>query len=118
MIRSLIVCLVCLSFASAIALAADEPYRPVPMIKAVDPATAKVGDELTAIGTHLDKALVAELYMIQGEKTIQVKIVNQKGDAIKFAMPASVTPGRYQLMVLTTGDKPQYLEEPVYFTVE
>ena len=118
MIRSLIVCLVCLSFASAIALAADEPYRPVPMIKAVDPDTAKVGDELTAAGTHLDKALVAELYMIQGEKTIQVKILSQKEGAIKFVVPASVKPGRYQLMVLTTGDRPQYLEEPAYLTVE
>jgi hypothetical protein len=118
MMRSLVVCLVCLSFAGAIAMAADEPYRPVPMIKAVDPDTAKAGDELTATGTHLDKALVAELYMIQGEKTIQVKITNQKEEAIKFAVPASVNPGRYQLMVLTAGDNPQYLEEPVYFTVE
>lgn len=118
MMRNLIVGLVCFSFAGAIALAADEPYRPVPMIKAVDPNTAKVGDELTAVGAHLDKALVAELYMIQGEKTIQVKIVDQKEDAIKFAVPASVQPGRYQLMVLTAGDKPQYLEEPAYFTVE
>lgn len=118
MMRSLVVCLVCLSFASAIAMAADEPYRPVPMIKAVAPDTAKAGDELTATGTHLDKALVAELYMIQGEKTIQVKIENQTEEAIKFTVPASVKPGKYQLMVLTTGDKPQYLEEPVYFTVE
>ncbi len=42
MIRSLIVFLVCLSFAGAIALA-DEPYRPVPMIKAIDPDTVKGG---------------------------------------------------------------------------
>ncbi len=56
--------------------------------------------------------------MIQGETTVQVKITNQKEDAIKFDVPASVKPGRYQLMVLTAGDKPQYLEEPVYFTVE
>ena len=118
MIRSLIVCLVCLSFASAIALAADEPYRPVPMIKAVDPDTAKAGDEATATGTHLDKALVAELYLIQGDLTIKVKITDQKEDAIKFAVPATIKPGRYELMVLTAGDKPQYLEEPVYLTVQ
>jgi hypothetical protein len=118
MIRSLIVFLVCLSFAGAIALAADEPSRPIPMIKAIDPDTVKAGGELTATGTHLDKAQVAELYMIQGEASIQVEITNQKEDAIKFAVPASVKPGRYQLMVLRAGDKPQYLEEPVYFRVE
>src|SRR2546422_8640577 len=118
MIRTLIVCLLCLSFAAAIAAAADEPYRPVPMIKTVEPMTAKVGDVLTATGSHLDKTSVANLYMIQGEKTIEVKMTSQTEDAIKFSVPADVKPGRYQLMVLTTGTKPQFLEEPVYFTVE
>ena len=118
MIRSLVVCLVCLSFVSAIALAADEPVRPVPMIKAVDPDTAKAGDELTAAGAHLEKVLVAELYMIQGEQTIKVTITSQKEDAIKFTVPSAVKAGRYQLMVLTTGNNPQYLEEPVFVTVQ
>lgn len=118
MIRILVVCVVCLSFAAAISWAADEPYRPVPMIKAVDPDTVKAGDELTASGSHLDKSAVAGLYMIQGEKTIQVKMLTQAEEAIKFKAPADVKPGRYQLMVLTTGAKPQFLEEPVYFTVE
>lgn len=118
MIRTLVVCLVCLSFAAGIAMAADEPYRPVPMIKAVDPDTGKVGDELTATGTHLDKTAVASLYMIQGEKTIQVKVTAQSEETIKFTIPADAKPGRFQLMVLTTGAKPQFLEEPVYFTVE
>lgn len=118
MIRTLIVCLLCLTFAAAVAAAADEPYRPVPMIKAVEPDTAKVGDALTATGAHLDKTAVANLYMIQGEKTIEVKMASQAEEAIKFTVPENVKPGRYQLMVLTTGTKPQFLEEPVYFTVE
>ena len=49
MIRNMIVCLVCLSFACALALAADGPYRPVPAIKMVNPDTAKAGSEVTAI---------------------------------------------------------------------
>jgi hypothetical protein len=118
MIRILTVTLMCLSFAAAIATAADEPYRPVPMIKVVAPDTAKVGDVLTATGAHLDKTSVASLYMIQGEKTIEVKITSQTEDAIKFTVPQNVKAGRFQLMVLTAGNKPQYLEEPVYFTVE
>jgi|SRR5271157_6062542 len=118
MIRTLIVCLVCVSFATTIAAAADEPYRPVPMIKAVDPDTAKAGDQLTATGTHLSKASVASLYMIQGEKTIQVSVQSQTEETIQFKVPADVKPGRFQLMILTTGANPQYLEEPVYLTVE
>jgi hypothetical protein len=118
MIRTLIVCLLSLSFAAAIAAASDEPYRPVPMIKAVEPDTVKVGDVLTATGANLDKTLVASLFMIQGENTIEVKMTSQTENAIKFAVPATAKPGRFQLMVLTTGTKPQFLEEPVFFTVE
>jgi hypothetical protein len=87
------------------------------MIKAVDPDTAKAGDVLTATGTHLDKTSVASLYMIQGEKTIQVSVQSQTEEAIQFKVPADVKPGRFQLMILTTGANPQYLEEPVYFIV-
>jgi Cytochrome bd terminal oxidase subunit II len=118
MIRILIGCVVCLGFSAATAAAADESYRPVPMLKVVEPDTAKVGDMLTATGAHLDKALVAGLYMIQGEKTIEVKMTSQTEEAIRFMVPDAVKPGRFQLMVLATGPHPQFLEEPVYFTVE
>lgn len=118
MVRILVLCFVCLLFASAIAAAADEPYKPVPMIKSIDPDTAKAGAELTAAGSNLQKQLVAALYMIQGEKTIQVSLISQAETALKFKVPASAKPGRFQLMVLTTGPNPQYLEEPVWFTVE
>ena len=119
MIRTLIVCLVCLGFAVAIAAAADEPYRPVPMIKAVAPDTVKIGDELTATGTHLDNTTVAKLFMIQGDAvTIPVKITSQTEEAIKFTVPPEAKAGRFSLMVLTAGPKPQYLEEPVFFTLQ
>lgn len=118
MIRTLVVGLLCLGFAAATAAAVDEPYRPVPMITAVDASTVKAGAALTAIGTHLEKASVAGLYMIQGDKTIEVKIINQTDEVIRFTVPASTKPGRFQLMVLTTGTTPQFLEEPVFFTVE
>ena len=117
MIRIMLACLLCLTFATALAAAADEPYRPVPMIKAVEPDTAKVGDAMTATGLHLDKSTVANLYLIQGDKTIDVKITNQSEEAIKFTVPDSAKPGRYQLMVFTAGTK-QYLEEPVFFKVQ
>src|SRR5581483_4647872 len=118
MIRTFVVLLVCLTLAAAIVSAADAPYRPVPMIKAVDPDTVKAGGDLIATGTHLDKTAVANLYVIQGETTIKVKIVTQAEESIKFTVPADLKPGRYQLMVLTTGPNPQFLEEPVYLIVE
>ncbi len=118
MLRFTTVCLVCVLAVFAIAWAADQPYKPVPMIKAVDPDTAKVGDEMTATGTNLQKELVASVYLIQGDKTIPLTLISQTETELKFKVPAAAKPGRYQLMVLTVPPNPQYLEEPVWFTVE
>ena len=118
MLRFTTVCLVCVLAVFAIAWAADQPYKPVPMIKTVDPDTVRVGDDLTATGTNLQKELVASVYLIQGDKTIPVTLTSQTETELKFKVPAAAKPGRYQLMVLTAPPNPQYLEEPVWFTVE
>jgi len=118
MIRVLVVCLACITVAMALPANGDLPKAAIPLISAVDPASAKAGDALVANGTSLDKSAVAGLYMIQGENTIEVKIVSQKAEAIEFIVPGSVKAGRYNLMVLTKGAVPQYVEEPVVFTVE
>jgi len=118
MIRILVGCLACLSLASAFPVASDEPHRPVPLIKVVAPDLVKAGAALTATGMFLDKSSVASLYLIQGEKTIEVKIISQTEEAIKFTVPGTVEPGRYNLMVLTKSINPQYIEEPVFLTVE
>jgi len=118
MIRALVVCLACLSIAMVLPASGDLPKVPVPLISTVDPGTAKVGATLVANGTSLDKSAVASLYMIQGESTIEVKMVSQTADAIKFIVPDSMKAGRYDLMVLTKGPIPQYIEEPVLVTVE
>src|SRR5271166_1053077 len=110
MIRVLIACLACLSIAIVLSASGDLPKMPVPFISTVDPSTARVGASLVANGTSLDASAVASLYMIQGESTIEVKITSQKEDAIKFVVPDSVKAGRYNLMVLTKGAIPQYIE--------
>lgn len=117
--RMLMGCLVCLSFTSPLAVASgDEPHRPVPLIKVVAPETARPAAPAAATGEFLDKSTVASLYLIQGEKTIEVKITTQTADTIKFVIPGTVEPGRYQLMVLTKGLNPQYIEEPVMLVIE
>jgi hypothetical protein len=117
MIRVFVICLVCLSVA-ALAANGDLPKVPVPLISTVDPGTARAGATLVAHGTMLGKAAVASLYMIQGDNTIEVKIVDQTEEALKFVVADSVKAGRYNLMVLTKGAAPQYIEEPVLIVVE
>ena len=119
MIRACIISILLLG-ASAVVLrgASDQPYHAVPIIKTVAPDTAKAGDVLTASGSHLDQTALAKLFVIQGEKTIEVTITNETESDVSFKVPANLAPGRYQLMVLTRAAIPQYLEEPVFFTVQ
>jgi hypothetical protein len=117
MIRVFVICVLCLSVA-AVAANGDLPRVPVPLISTVDPGTARAGATLVAHGTSLDKSALASLYMIQGDNTIEVKIVDQTEEAIKFVVADSVKAGRYNLMVLTKGAVPQYVEEPVLIVIE
>ena len=120
MLRVCTIVILLLSFSTLLAHAAsDQPYHPVPIIKAIDPDTAKPGDVLTATGSNLDQSALSKLFIIQGQqKTIEVIITDETASALKFKVPADVAPGRYQLMILTRGAVPVYLEEPVFFTVE
>jgi hypothetical protein len=118
MIRVFVAILLCLSVAMAFAASGDLPKSPVPFISTVDHGITRAGATLIANGTLLDKSAVASLYMIQGESTIEVKIVSQTEEAIKFIVPDSVKAGKYNLMVLTKGAVPQYIEEPVLLVIE
>ena len=90
----------------------------MPRITSVEPASGKVGDELTALGENLGKAYAAELYLTDGTTDFKVAITDQTATAIKFKIPSEVKPGRYSLMTLTRR-VPQPLEvvQPVKVTV-
>ncbi len=118
MIRILVACLAFLSMARVLPASGNDPHTPVPLIATVEPDTGKAGHAVQANGTSLDKSVVAGLYLIQDENTTEVKITSQTEAAIKFTVPGAVKPGRYRLMVLTNALNPQYIEEPVFFTVE
>ena len=102
----------------ACAAVARDP-GPTPLIKAVDPDTAKAGDEVTVSGTNLARDTVAAVYLTQGEKTIKVKVTSQTATDVKFLIPADLKAGRFGIMVLTTGgDDARQIDEPVYLSVE
>ena|SRR5271166_4314437 len=87
-------------------------------INTVAPLTAKVGDTLTATGEGIDKERVDTLYLTDGTHDFKVPILDQTDTVIKFTVPATVKPGRYALMIRTTGSHPQLMEMPVKLTVE
>ena len=92
---------------------------PTPLMKVVQPDSAKPGDEVTVSGTNLEKANVAAVYLTQGERTIKVKVTSQTGTEVKFTVPADLKSGRFGIMVLTTGgDDAREIDEPVFLSVE
>ena len=103
---------------TAVVLASDGPVRPTPVIRMVDPPSAKCGAELVASGDHLGKTIVEALYLTQGEATTKVAILKQTDTSITFKIPDDTKAGRFGLMILTAGVSPQFLDEPVFLTVQ
>ena len=117
--RVILVLLVGVFFSTLIGFAAsDNPVRPTPVIRMVDPPAAKCGVEVVATGEHLDKDIVESLYLTVGEAVTKVEILKQSGSSISFKLPEKTTRGRYGLMVLTAGFQPHYIDEPVSVNVE
>jgi hypothetical protein len=84
----------------------------------VEPSNGKVGDILTATGSNLSKEAIAELFLTDGKNDTKADMTEQAAESIKFKIPASMKAGRYSLMVLTRGNNPRLIEQPVKVTVE
>src|SRR5438105_11975539 len=84
----------------------------MPRMTTVEPTNGKAGDELTITGENLTKALVAKLYLTDGKNDLEVPVTEQGEKSIKFKIPATAKPGRFSLMILTTGKEPKYVEQP------
>ncbi|HTT63805.1 MAG TPA: IPT/TIG domain-containing protein [Bryobacteraceae bacterium] len=89
-----------------------------PMMSAVEPDSGRIGDTLTVQGQSLGADAVAALYLTDGQHDTKVVITEQTPISIKFKIPPQAKAGRFALMVLTKGDKPKLIEEPVKVTVE
>lgn len=90
----------------------------IPRMTAVDPDEAKPGDVVTVSGENLEKANVQEVYLTDGKSDIKVEVVEQSSNTIKIKIPEKINPGRYALMILTGGDQPAYIEQPVKVNIQ
>ncbi len=102
----------------ALALPAHAFQTGMPVMSSVDPASGKVGDVLVIQGLNLGQDNVAAVYLTDGKADIKVVVVAQTSTSIRFKIPLEAKPGRFALMVLTTGKEPKLIEEPVKITVE
>jgi hypothetical protein len=90
----------------------------MPQMTSVEPGSGVRGDVLAVTGEKLDQNNVAVVYLTDGKNDVKVVITEQTATSIKFRIPAEAKPGRFALMVLTTGKDPKLIEEPVKVTVE
>ncbi len=111
--RSFILLLVLALVLPAILLAATG----VPIMRALDRDEAMRGDTVIVSGDHLSKANVAELYLTDGKNDVKVTISEQTEATIKFLIGKDVKFGRYSLMILTGGDAPMFIEQPVKLNI-
>ena len=90
----------------------------MPAMSSVTPASGRVGDIMVVQGTNLDRDNVAALYLTDGQTDVKVPIIEQTATSIKFKIPPEAKSGRLSLMVLTKGNDPKLIQEPVKITVE
>jgi hypothetical protein len=97
---------------------ADDAWKPTPMIRSVEPDTAKAGDVVTLTGEYLDKSQVKDIYLTNGKDDLKLEMVSQTKESAKVKIPASVKAGRVRFMILTAVAPPRFLEMPVAINIE
>ena len=90
----------------------------MPQMQAVEPAVVQAGEVVKVTGENLGQANVKELYLTDGKRDIKVMMVEETESYIVFKVPPGLAAGRLALMVLTTGNTPKLIEQPVKVTVQ
>jgi hypothetical protein len=90
----------------------------MPRMTTVEPASAKAGAVISVAGENLQKDQVAKVYLTDGKNDLVVEITKQDATVIECKIPGSAKPGRFALMLLTTGKDPKLIEQPVKVTIE
>jgi hypothetical protein len=101
------------------AAAVDPKAQPMatPLMRVVEPSTAKVGAEILVTGDNLGKENVAEVYLTAAKQNFKVEVLSQAEKELKFKVP-NVKPGPYKVLVLMKSAEPTFIEEPVRLVVE
>jgi hypothetical protein len=72
-------------------------------IISVDPASAKAGDMVSPAGEDIGQSAVDALYLTNGATDLEVQIVEQTDQLLKFKVPAGIKPGRSGALAAEIG---------------
>lgn len=88
-----------------------------PQTESVEPRLAKAGSVITIRGVSLSSERIDEVYLTDHRFDLQVKVLKQEESVIEIRVPPFVKPGRLQLLYLTAGEQPAYLEQPFFVEI-
>lgn len=108
---------VCLLAMLALSAIVTVNAQNAPMMRNLDKAEALRGDRVTVTGQHLAKPNVAGVYLTKGNEDVEVTIEEQTDTSIRFVVAKDLPFGRYGLLVLTGGDPPVFIDQPVKLNV-
>ena len=106
----------CLLAFSAFGFSDSPPVSP--QTESVEPRVGKPGTVIKIKGKALDKGHVDEVYLTDHRFDMKVKILEQGDNHLTIRVPPFVKPGRLQLLLLTAGSQPAYLEQPWFVQIE
>jgi TonB family protein len=107
-----------LSLLAVSALAFDDPIPGAPQAESLEPRIGKAGTVLNIKGRSLSKSTVDEVYLTDHRFDMKVKVLEQSDTELKIRVPPFVKPGRLQLLLLTSGKNPVFLEQPFYVQID
>lgn len=103
--------------AIAMALPLAVAAQPVPQIRSCNPTTAKPGAVVAVAGENLGKANIDKLYLTDGTHDTVISIQEQGDTELKVKVPDKMALGRFAFMILTKGQEPKLIEQPVKLNV-
>lgn len=106
-----------LCFLAVSAYGSDDKLA-APQAESVEPRVGKAGTILRVVGKSLCQPAVDEVYLTDHRFDLKVKVLEQTETSITFRVPPFVKPGRLQLLFLTGGKNPVFLEQPFYVQIE
>jgi hypothetical protein len=89
-----------------------------PQPSTVSAKIAKPGDTFTITGVGLSDKKVDEIYLTDHKFDMKMKVLEQQETSITVRVPPFAKPGRMQLLLLTAGEDPKLLEQPLYVLIE
>lgn len=88
-----------------------------PILRSLDKLEALRGETVTVSGENLQKPGVVGLFLTNGKEDFPVDVVEQSEKSIRFTVGKDIAFGRYGLLLLTGGESPLYIEQPVKLNV-